>query len=376
MPETAVLRLQRGQEYKIIVETIEAGWRQGIEFWPRSNHTAKRTEWVDIGMSISFIAAEEDYFFKNIWQKNPSDHEMSPPIGDIQVTQPSQGVFRLNCDDSFGDRDYDDVVFLVKPVIKEFIFVAGYDEGGTNFSLFAKARINELKAGRQIQTGDKITTFNFATGEKIEGVEGQSPNKTNLGKGTISILHVYRHIIEGGRSNQTIIKEFSIFSHAFAGGPVLVNTFDTTGDPNGPRDPNDRDGRVKDFNSHNMPGSDLQNFRNAFSADTIIWVWGCRANQAARNLIRNHGNASSTAARNRIETDIRGMINTNNYAKALAIASQRSVFAALPGIGVDFSSNQFGEIMQIDQGDYATDLGFYRNVLGIQTINGYGVYIP
>lgn len=376
MPDKIPLSLQRGREYKIIVDTIEASWRQGIEFWPHSDPAAKRSEWVEVGMSISFIAVEENYFFKNIWQKNPGDQELSPPLGDIQVTQPSQGVFRLNCDDSFGDRDYDDVVLIIKPVIKEFIFVAGYDKGGTNFSLFAQARINELKDGRQIQTGDKITTFNFATGEKVESIEGQTPNKTNIGKDTISILDVYRHVIEVGRNNQSVIKELSIFSHAFAGGPILVDTFDTTGDPNGLRDPNDRDGRVKDFNSLNMPSSDLQNFRNAFSADTVLWVWGCRGDKPTRDLIRDHGRTSSTAARSRIETEIRTLINTNNYAKALATASQRNVVGSLPGIGAKFGRNQFGETMYIDQGVYAIDLGFYRNVLRIPTINGYGVYTP
>ena len=52
---------------------------------------------------------------------------------------------------------------------------------------------------------------------------------------------------ESGKAAPGSVKEVSIFSHAFVKGPVLFNTFDASDKVK--RDPNDLDGRAKDWDA-------------------------------------------------------------------------------------------------------------------------------
>jgi len=72
----------------------------------------------------------------------------------------------------------------------------------------------------------------------------------------------------------------SFFGHGYAGGPILVNSWERPEYKAGgakalERDPFDKDGRVKDFNSTNMPLQRWRNIRNAFHTDGFCWLWGC-----------------------------------------------------------------------------------------------------
>lgn len=103
----------------------------------------------------------------------------------------------------------------------------------------------------------------------------------------MSITNIYEDILAIGRKEPGTLIEVSLFSHAFYGGPILVNSHDDGlvsivpgGKPvpvsDGLRDPDDKDGRsLKDFVNPNMTDAQLLQFRNAFSSKGYYWVWGC-----------------------------------------------------------------------------------------------------
>jgi hypothetical protein len=93
---------------------------------------------------------------------------------------------------------------------------------------------------------------------------------------TLSIVDVYNHVLASPPGS---VVELSIFSHAFARGPILLNTKDDDKDtydkPHGKRDPKDVDGRLKDFGPEEMPPDKMKKFRAAFGAKPVLWIWGC-----------------------------------------------------------------------------------------------------
>lgn len=110
--------------------------------------------------------------------------------------------------------------------------------------------------------------------------------QTNL----MSITDIYRYIIELGKREPGSVVEFSVIGHAWFGGPVLLNSYQREEYRPGAaqssvRDPWDKDGRVKDFFSQNMPDADWVAFKAAFEADGYYWIWGCLFPRAYFNTL-------------------------------------------------------------------------------------------
>ena len=106
----------------------------------------------------------------------------------------------------------------------------------------------------------------------------------------MSILDIYNAVQEIGADAPNTLSELSFFSHAWMGGPILVNSFEDQAFKNTPiRDPDDRDPRVhKDFEDPNMDSStDLPNFKDAFAPDGIIWIWGCAIPAIAKKVLQS-----------------------------------------------------------------------------------------
>lgn len=96
--------------------------------------------------------------------------------------------------------------------------------------------------------------------------------------GIMSITDVYEFVQKiGAGTDHGTLMELSFFSHGWAGGPILVNSFESTAnDPGKPRDPDDKDARIfKDFIAPTMDTTALSNFRAAFASSGIVWTWGC-----------------------------------------------------------------------------------------------------
>ena len=102
--------------------------------------------------------------------------------------------------------------------------------------------------------------------------------------GTMSIIDVYKHVQELGRTEPGSLRELSFLSHGFLFGPILVNSDDgLAGDA--ARDPNDKDGRLTDFDPPNMDAAAKADFQKAFAPDGFIWVWGCVFANSPRQVL-------------------------------------------------------------------------------------------
>lgn len=107
----------------------------------------------------------------------------------------------------------------------------------------------------------------------------------------MSILQIYSAVRQIGLEQPGSLHEFSIFSHAYWQGPILLNSTNDRfirvpgigGRPAqlqpievGKRDPDDKDCRVEyDFRGPTNDTHDLALFRSAFAPDGHLWVWGC-----------------------------------------------------------------------------------------------------
>lgn len=102
---------------------------------------------------------------------------------------------------------------------------------------------------------------------------------------SISVLDVYQYVIDVGKTRPNTVKEFHLFSHAWAGGPILVNCKDLAITPPAlKRDPLDKDPRAgKDFNGSNVNPADIE---KAFKKDATSFIWGCIAWTFMKQLVR------------------------------------------------------------------------------------------
>jgi hypothetical protein len=122
----------------------------------------------------------------------------------------------------------------------------------------------------------------------------------------MSIVDVYRSV--RGAPDGSVL-ELSFFSHAWVQGPIMVNSSDTTHDPN-LRDPGDKDGRsALDFNismgeavdSTVTSISKMFLFGSRFDPKGIMRVWGCDFDienvvlQQTMKQIKKAGDADNTA---------------------------------------------------------------------------------
>ncbi len=308
---------------------------------------------------------------------------------------------------------------------KNIILVAGYEyhNGRTNFAIIAKRRARFLlHDNREWRTDPNLNFVLFdirfgriERGTLNEGrIDWQLENDDfdavdddihytsdrrfiQADTNVISITDVYAYIQNIGRLESGTILEFSIFGHGWRGGPVLLNTYErdaykSGGDRSSYRDPWDRDGRKKDTNVSNMPFKQWYNYKEAFSSEAIIWVWGCAASRMYKRVIQK--TLASTEFRNKrygshVDTDtfslsfsrsfandyfsydplfffrsrtaakvterrftrtlleiknflIRGMVHT--YAAQMAYNANIKIYAALPGTGADYERNAASSI--------------------------------
>jgi hypothetical protein len=209
--------------------------------------------------------------------------------------------------------------------VKTYILVAGidYEFKGVDFRLFSDNRMKRIMLANKKKDDLTFMIFDFKKGEvftnKVTYPGGkQTENKSTLSPspftpltranfdrfvvagethfkfkdgqhGTMSILDIYKAVQKIGTDSPNTLMELSFFSHAYMGGPILVNSFDDstmnfllgTGTipfplPANMRDPDDMDPRgTKDFIAPTMDATALTDFQNAFDPNGHIWIWGC-----------------------------------------------------------------------------------------------------
>lgn len=224
----------------------------------------------------------------------------------------------------------------------EVILVAGWDyDGGNQNIVFPITRMRDLYVDKKIDNATLVTLYDFETGIKTQWIKGNdkikvknnsiktgwclltselqgsaAPNLTTLGSpgnDCISIVHVYDYIIEIGSKRPGILSEYSIFSHSYWGGPILLDTnerpdYQVGGAKQNERDPYDKDCRWKDFNSTNMP--DISKFKAAFTSNPIIKMWGCLAITSYNRMIYKARKAASDSQKLNIPPDDRTSTNS------------------------------------------------------------------
>jgi hypothetical protein len=307
----------------------------------------------------------------------------------------------------------------------EVVLVAGWDySGGARNDAYCDTCREDLYAGSTHRTGVKttipkridastvVTLFDFKTGERSRAVKSasgwfeldrvlQGTVKPNVAKysdplnqrrrhddDAISILHIYDYIADLGLDAPGTLREFHIFSHAWAGGPLLANTnedadYRSGGTSAALRDPGDKDPRLKDFDPVNMPR--LADLRAAFATDSVVKVWGCLATTAYRNLIRATAAAKSDTATVTYDWDgtkitktageskkyLRDAILKYNYMAKLsaAIGGRAKVYGAPPGMGANLRAVPVGKktfnYMYVDGTIYKLEYNFLKSAMGL-----------
>ena len=312
----------------------------------------------------------------------------------------------------------------------EFVLVAGWDySGGADNTQYALTMRDDLYEGKtnHIAAPDKVSKnvaitkrihdhtivvlYDFKSGKRIRWIKGQTgwheidrvlqgTVATHTGRysdaanaqkrhddDAISITHVYDYIIDLGRQYPGTLVGFHIFSHAWDGGPILVNTTQASpynyGDADEHlRDPGDKDGRHKDFTIDNMP--DVAHFQAAFTSDATLKVWGCLAVTLYKTMARTAAKArkdkkprdqkldfqvdgdSYSMTQEEIEEYFRTQIIDDSYMRRLGDAVGLPVYGAPPGAGANLHSIGSKNYMYVDQSIYSTMLKWYEDALGLQ----------
>jgi hypothetical protein len=175
------------------------------------------------------------------------------------------------------------------PKIKNVILVAGFDHefSGAEFSRMCETR-RKILIKRHPKLNLKFTIFDVEKGTvKLKETDAKGKLKETLvksfdpvsssnydmttpkkekvfvsGANVMSILDIYSHIQQLGKTEPGSLIEFSIFSHGWIGGPILVNSKVGA---------NDKDARASHFNN----ATRVSELKAAFDKEGIAWVWGC-----------------------------------------------------------------------------------------------------
>jgi hypothetical protein len=349
--------------------------------------------------------------------------------------------------------------------MKQFLLVAGvdYERKGVDFRLFCNNRVKrmimankaaeemtfqifDLKAGQVIthevaypkgkrtETVNKTTPFDPITRSHYDRVgSGKDVHYEfkNGQRGMMSITDIYAAVRAIGSSDPGTLFEFSFFSHAWYGGPILVNSFDDgflDGPPvsiGGPptrtalgaaRDADDKDPRAgKDFSPPNMSAAELKLFQDAYRADGYNWSWGCAFPRVIHEILhklehhrdyRSSGLADdqvfvfknlrvnhiahlesrlgvSLPDPRKVELEFKDLkrffcsVTEGSYTQHLAVNSKKKTFGGVMGTYSEYDKGP-RPLMHVDKG-FARHFTFYKNYLGFSFDpegRNYGEFTP
>jgi hypothetical protein len=335
--------------------------------------------------------------------------------------------------------------------MKHVVLVAGmdYEFKGVNFRLFCQNRMTRLLTANKKKEDMTFQLFDaragevekhevtYPAGKKTVKVTKTNPftklSKTNFNQRTVggethyefkngqtgimSILDIYAAVRQIGKDAADTLMELSFFSHAWHGGPILVNSFDDgrvegpPATPGGPptvtmlpgstRDPDDNDPRAaKDFIPPTMSASELKEFRDAYHPDGYNWSWGCSFPRVIHEILyklehhanyKEHGLADgdkfiftnfrdnhvqslvtrlgiSVPNKRRVELTFKELkryfcsATVDSYNHHLAVKSARKTFAGVIGTYSEYDIGPL-PLMHVYNG-FGRHFRFYKNYLG------------
>jgi hypothetical protein len=213
--------------------------------------------------------------------------------------------------------------------VDHYIYVAGvdYEFKGVVFRRFCDSRLRRTVAANRARRdmrflildvirGEVVTTdVTFPGGRKAEATTSATPFRPvsrasydAITSGTethyrfkpgqtdvMGIVDVYNAVRHVGAIAPGQLRELSVFSHGWMGGPILVNSFDDRSAriplppplssviphleyvvPATHRDPDDKDPRAAlDFIAPTMDAAARAELHGAFHPSGYIWLWGC-----------------------------------------------------------------------------------------------------
>ena len=192
----------------------------------------------------------------------------------------------------------DNLVFLWMSVGGGKVFMNRRKPGGwklTREADWTHVTELELTAPSTDSSGNPTTTstslrWNFEPISPRRHYDGSKFRQADANT-VMGITDVYA-LLEGlGQIHPGQLLEFSILSHAYWQGPILVNSTDEN-TATSARDVADKDARSrKDFKTANMGVPARDRIRAAFATDGIAWTWGCQVAHAPRAVIQGIGDS-------------------------------------------------------------------------------------
>ena len=263
----------------------------------------------------------------------------------------------------------------------EVVFLSGtdYPSSGVEFRRFADGHARALLKEKKIDPGTRVTLFSCderarlslgftARGNLVElgkhsfgdssGLRAGRVHAAESGK-DISAPDLYRYLHHVGDTEPGRVHEVGFFTHSWPGGPIL---FDTGEDPAHrrlpERDPDDFDGRVKDFSPPNSSG--WTKMKDAMAANAVWHVWGCSATVLYKDWMRearktkkadeffdnvtevkSHGGTLTSRVQTRltrihVRFEMDQQMRNGSYCATAASTLAVPVFCAPPGVGADY----------------------------------------
>lgn len=132
---------------------------------------------------------------------------------------------------------------------------------------------------------------------KLEYLKAHKNGK--LTEVSLSIGNIYDYIEGLGKTAKGSLVELHVFSHAWIGGPILVNTMEFyEWDPaaatwqwlNDGKNL-DKDGRPEDFDTGISIITNLADFKAAFATDAFSMIWGCNAYASPKQIVNQTRNS-------------------------------------------------------------------------------------
>ena len=192
-----------------------------------------------------------------------------------------------------GNTSFQDIILQVtEKVVRKYILVSGINyQTGYSFIKYCndyKVKIEKRDKDSQIIIvdilGGNITTYE--RGKKIKNTKYDTISKEknyngkrfsyDLGKKNyITKQVIYNLICEIGENEPNTLEDVSVFSHSYAFGPILANSYET--------DMFDLDMRINDLTNKIF---NFLHFKDAFTDTGIFKIWGCNMSLLLNNFIK------------------------------------------------------------------------------------------